>query len=127
MRLTFDNGVHVTVHSLVRPIKSPPSQELDPGYELLAIDFEHCVGDMPAGATVSSNPLDVQLVMTDNTRVMSTSIAIKPTFLLADLQAGDCNRGLITFEVPVGIEIQRIEFSGYTHDYEVIRGRWTME
>jgi plastocyanin len=125
--VTFENGGTVTLHAVHRAVPPPQYFSPDAGNEYMTVDFEQCAGTVPAGHTVSSNAFNVEVVLVDNTRHRIAFFTVEPQFTLAALQSGDCNRGLIPFEIPENAQIQRIEFNGYTHDYRNIRARWVMD
>lgn len=74
------------------------------GHEFVVIDVEACAGptDDPTGIRMV-NEFDFQLHMPDNTRRLAYFPIAEPSLTHTPLPfAGDCARGLLTFQVPAG-------------------------
>jgi len=70
------------------------------GKEFATIDLKGCAG--PADDPRGFNPFDFTLAMSDSTRIETAIVGRDPSLHSAPLQANDCIRGWVTFEVPAG-------------------------
>jgi hypothetical protein len=95
-------GAHkVTAHAYKVPIRSTNQFNVpDDGHQFAAADVEYCAG--PSGDRFGPSSFEFQLAMPDNTRLRSTNSAglQQPTLESTPLQAGECIRGWINYEVP---------------------------
>ena len=98
-----------TVYSYVSPAQSANEfRQPKAGYQFAVIDVETCAGSVevtdPTGSTqLNINPFQFSLQMPDNTRIQPNLFAApEPTLPSANLSAGDCVRGNVSFEVPQG-------------------------
>ncbi len=104
-----------TVYAYEQP--SPPVQFRTPdaGMEFAAADIELCVNadltkDPDTGAAippdkqyVSATPFDYELMMPDNTRLQPTFGAREPGLNATNIERGQCLRGWVAWQVPVGV------------------------
>lgn len=104
-------GNFVTVYSYEQPA-APNNEFLEPGpgNEFAVADIEACLGvDPPDGNTIGVNPFDFELIMPDNTRRQAAFAVRDPALNFTELfAAGDCVRGFVSFEVPVGVRPSQI-------------------
>jgi hypothetical protein len=105
---TFRFEDTTTVYSYTFPAQS--SNEFwtpSPGSQYAAIDVEGCAGPRevtgPEGNTLMGfHSFIFALQMPDNTRITPTVPAVEPVLPAVNLPAGECVRGMVTFEVPQG-------------------------
>lgn len=104
-RVETARGNFITLHAYEQPVAPREFMEPDPGQEFAAVDVEFCavvetgVPDTPAYAV---GPFDYELQMADNTRRTFDIPAKEPPLNSADVAVGDCLRGWVTYQVPVG-------------------------
>ena len=79
--------------------------EPDPGNEFAAVDVEFCRGAKPEASYLTGiGPSDFELQMGDNTRRTGDISVKEPALHYTEVPSiGDCVRGWITYQVPVGI------------------------
>jgi hypothetical protein len=84
------------------------------GKAVLAIDAEECQQDgAPAGRLQPAQPNDFHLALTDGGDLApSAANAHADPFAVTQLQAGQCVRGWISYELPAGATAERVVFSG---------------
>jgi hypothetical protein len=104
-----------TVYGYEQPSPAPQFMTPDAGKEYAAADIEACVNadltkDPDTGAAVppdqqviSVNPYDYQLMMPDNTRLQPTFGAREPALNATDVEHGQCVRGWVSWQVPIGV------------------------
>ncbi len=112
-KAALKNGDTVQVYGY--EVDVPPLNDFitpDDGKSYSVIDVEGCAAkDSPAGVV---NPFYFQLAMPDNTRVETGFGGAKEPDLHAGTQvAGDCIRGFVTFEVPVGVTPVAVVFDTF--------------
>jgi hypothetical protein len=108
-KVVAENGNTVQVFSYLQPI-TPPSPLMHPrtGTEFAAYETEICVATEPA----TVNALNFVLRMPDNTRFDAGGwIAKSPDLKATTLRQGDCVRGWVSSQVPVGQRPSFIVFS----------------
>ncbi len=102
--LTVSPGDHqITAHQFESPVASRNEFSTPKaGNQFAAVDVEQCAG--PAGDQFGLNPFDFQLAMPDNTRLQpGIVLGREPELHSTPLQAGECVRGWINFEVPIDV------------------------
>jgi hypothetical protein len=123
---TWDDGSRVTFYRLERNLTFE-GKGTDPRKEYLAVDVEHCAGSaMPTDAHVVVNSLFWQVATTNNRWYGSLSEGLEPALSLAELGAGECVRGWVTFQVPAGSPLRHLVYAGYSFDDSVQRARWDL-
>lgn len=104
-----ESGITVTLHAvdgdLTHEFFTPAA-----GRTYFAVDVEGCAD---AGKTelVAINPFFFEIQMADNTRYQGGIGIAEPALNHADLVAGDCARGWITYEVPVDGQLGTLNFA----------------
>jgi hypothetical protein len=111
-RVETASGNFVQVFSYEQPV--PPPDEFmtpNPGFGWAVIDVEACAGpfDDPEGLRYV-NPYDFELIMPDNTRMVSDLPVREPALNDTELPyANDCARGFVSFQVPAGQRPRAVE------------------
>lgn len=93
--------------------------------QFAAADIEGCAA-ASATAGASLNPFDFRLQMPDNTRLSATPGWREPSLNATTLVAGDCVRGWVTFEVPVGQLPATVNFETTDRDLRPVVMKWTV-
>jgi len=102
-KVTGPTGDEITVFGYVSPVSNGRLFE-DPreGNVYSAIDVELCAGPALRVGTVWAAPSLFQLVMPDDARIAPTVGIKQPTLQPVELLVGECVRGWVTYEQPVG-------------------------
>jgi hypothetical protein len=98
-RVVLPGGHWVRVHSYAAPVTpSNPYSQPRAGATFAVIDVEGCVGPSapPSGLL---NPFFFQLAMPDGTALQAGIPVKDPPLIFSTLAPGECDRGLVTFEV----------------------------
>ena len=111
-RVETERGNFFTLHGYEQPI--PPAQfsEPDPGNEYGSADVEFCRGAEVGedGFQSSIGPGAFELQMGDNTRRTFDLGVKEPALNYTEVPSiGDCVRGWVTYQVPVGIRPKFVE------------------
>jgi hypothetical protein len=114
-RVETSSGDFVQVFTYEQPV-APPDEFTTPeaGNEWAVIDVEACAGpfDDPEGLRYA-NPFDFELIMPDNTRVISDLPVREPALNDTELPyANDCVRGFVSYQVPAGQRPRAVEDTG---------------
>lgn len=124
--VTFRYGDTVTVYSYTSPVQ-PDGELIQPkaGNQFAAIDVEGCAGSVEvtgeSGNTqMGFNPFSFALQMPDNTRLQPSIPVVEPALYAANLSAGDCLRGNVSFEIPQGQTPHYVLFTGVQPEYSAI-------
>ena len=100
-RVETSKGNSVTVFSYDQPTPAPATVEPRSGMEFATVDAEFCLGPEDNGYAVRSDYFE--LLMPDDTQRLAVTGVREPALIKTDLEEeGDCVRGYVTFEVPVG-------------------------
>ena len=105
-RVETPHGNEIIVYSYEQP--SPPGEflEPEPGFEYGVIDVEACAMSEPSdpsGVVATMDPSEYVLEMPDNTRLTASfGAAAEPSLEFTDVYQGDCVRGFVAYDVPVG-------------------------
>lgn len=95
-------GSHrVIAHTWKAPVRSTNQFNVpDAGHQFAAAEVEACAG--PAGDRIGPNSFEWAVAMPDNTRFQPANPAglQQPALQSTPLQAGECVRGWVNFEVP---------------------------
>jgi hypothetical protein len=107
---TFANGSSVTLYSYTSPVQSDnPLKQPQAGNQFAVIDVEGCADNTEVTNESGEaqefvfNPFFFTLEMPDGTRLQRTISVVEPALSAVNIQAGDCVRGSVTFEVPQGV------------------------
>ena len=104
-KVTTSAGNFFTLHGYEQPTPGDGFWEPDPGNEFAAVDVEFCRGAKPEASYLTGiGPSDFELQMGDNTRRTGDISVKEPALHYTEVPSiGDCVRGWITYQVPVGI------------------------
>lgn len=83
---------------------------LKAGDEFVTIDAQGCIGPS-AKSPLDLNPFGFTLELPNHQRIQPGPGFRKPALDATPLQLGDCARGFITFEVPVGVRAAFVRFT----------------
>jgi hypothetical protein len=99
--VTTKAGNRITLHAWTFPAQAGnPYTTASAGTAYGAADVEGCAAAGGSGGTFG--PFDFQIQMADNTRLQPTYGGPGPMLNSTTLAAGDCVRGWISYNVPVG-------------------------
>jgi hypothetical protein len=105
-------GSSLTVYTYEQPVVADsqfPSIEPDPGNEYAAIQVGSCVAATAMPTSIHAFYFELQ--MPDDTRRRSSYPVREPALNSTELNTGDCIRGWVSFQVPVGTRPKLIIFS----------------
>lgn len=95
----FRDGTKLTVYAYTESNLSARFSQPNAGYHWAAVDFQACAGSNQ----FSVNRLYLILSMPDNSRIQRDGTTTRaPDLSSADLPAGECVRGWLTYQVPDG-------------------------
>ena len=95
----FKDGTKLTVYTYTESNLSARFAQPSAGYHWAAVDFQACAGNIQ----LSVNRLYLILSMQDNSRIQRDGNTTRtPELTSADLPAGECVRGWLTYQVPDG-------------------------
>jgi hypothetical protein len=118
----------VTLYAWEQPANLPqaPSGISGPqpgaGAEFAAADVEECASDQ-ARQQITANPFTYKVVGPDNVHHSADPGYRMPPFNGATLYAGDCVRGWVTFQVPVGQRPAYLQWEGFSGGGPPLRWR----
>jgi hypothetical protein len=127
---TFDYGDTVTVYSYTSPAQPTNSVWTPtPGTQYAAIDVEGCAGSVEytnpdtGNTQMKFNPFSFALQMPDNTRLQPMVGVVEPALNAANLFAGECLRGSVSFEISQG---QTLSYVLLTNSQPQNSARWAI-
>lgn len=107
-RLDRQSGSSIQVHGIERDVHVSAPFQPDPGKTYVAADVEGCA---VSKASSGINPLLFELVLAGERRPASSVGLREPALLGTELSLGECERGWVTFEVPVGAVVEAVAYS----------------
>lgn len=107
-RVDRPSGSSIQVHGIERDAPVGAPFQPGPGNTYVAANVEGCA---VSAASSGINPLLFELVLTGERRPASSVGLREPALLGAELSFGECERGWVTFEVPVGAVVEALAFA----------------